>query len=55
MRSAVLAAASLAMAVLAVSVCGAQIQSGLKPGQGVPAFDVIGANGADKGEKYCRV
>jgi hypothetical protein len=42
-----------ASAVLAVAAYAADLKSGLKPGERVPAFQVVDVNGPHKGEQLC--
>ncbi len=45
-----------ALGVLAVSAfAGDKLESGLKPGERMSAFDVVDINGPDKGKQLCLV
>ena len=44
---------TLAAGLLAVSAFAANVQSGLKPGADLPAFDVVDISGPSKGRQLC--
>ncbi len=45
--------AMLGLAVAALAVSATALSSGLKPGEQVPAFDVVDVNGPNKGKQLC--
>ena len=51
-----LALATAALGILAASAFAAEkVQSGLQPGEGTPAFDVVDVSGPFKGQQLCYV